>query len=300
MELEPMGSVELESLPLEQSMTVSDIDWKNDPYHVIAEDEKQSSTLLEFSEEEQDGDICEQSWGLYFAQKSGAMGNISGTSLRRPQFSSLRPQTPTTLSIEDLISPQKHVQPQHVQNNDDDENKYSPNNLLRQFEDCNIQSDNDDEYQLQEAIQSAIQRRKSLEPQIVINSINSNVLTVENTENDIVTMAMSDIKQFHRFIQFFINPKKMKSEKIDDIKKQCNDLLEHYVSKLENVNSKEINCSTSWININTNQCTFYILISCDFNDEQWSQLFLNIKESYSWIQSNQNEIVFSQFTPEKL
>merc|ERR1719295_1014637 len=85
-----MPSMQMGSLPLAQSMTVSFADWKQDPYNVIVDDANQG--LSDFAHQtadfpEEPRAFYQESWGCYFAQKSGAMGNISGTSVFRPQFS---------------------------------------------------------------------------------------------------------------------------------------------------------------------------------------------------------------------
>ena len=77
-----MPSMSMSSLPLAQSMRISFADWKQDPYNVIADDEPRFSDIVqstaEFSAEPHA--LYQESWGCYFAQKSGAMGDISGTS----------------------------------------------------------------------------------------------------------------------------------------------------------------------------------------------------------------------------
>eukprot|EP01084_Bolivina_argentea_P038264 70754_1 len=360
----------MDQLPMEQSLVVSDIDWKQDPYNVIAEDENgfnEASQDLQqnvaFDDPPQT--LCEQSWGLYFAHRSPAMGTIDGTSRLRPQFSHgpssdplnnrLVPQTPPEnvnflneslsapptiarsrkvtrpylfgddmdaglkhnpvpqLSIADLMSPEKR---ENIEHKDDEtalfnEDKFSPissknesddrrcrGNLLPRFDDCIAD--------LQEAIQNAIQRRRSLEPQIIINqnskSMNSmNISNAENASHHIVTTPMSGIRQLHRFIQFYVDPQQMLSNNIEYIKQECNGLIEGYVSKLQDINSDRVAHHTSWHNINTNQCTFHLLMNhhSDEKDMDWSHVFVGMLQSHRWIDSSQHEMLFSQLIPQQ-
>lgn len=299
------------------------------------------------------------------------MGNISGTSKLRPQFSPeiirLLPQTPienisflnishsapsklqSNLQInvsnaelndsynqnDDNLFVDEQMETDNEDNNNDqapklclkdlmspesvhcdDDNQYiSPilnRSLNEEFDNLspiNCNNDNDDE--LQEAIQSAIQRRLSFEPKVVMEQsrLSLSTLTINNSNNnDVRITKMNDIKQCHRFIQFYINPQQMKSKNVDEIKSKCQELLEHYITILTDDNSDHvINHKTVWFNINTKQCTFYLLIHTNMNNDncdnkqkqEWSKIFLGIIESYSWIQSNQDEIVFSQFAPKE-
>eukprot|EP01083_Nonionella_stella_P295504 1004322_1 len=406
----------MDQLPMEQSLVVSDIDWKQDPYNVIAEDENgfnEASQDLQqnvaFDDPPQT--LCEQSWGLYFAHRSPAMGTIDGTSRLRvstclsflllhaslyyiyklfkyfshnslmvhhPILStidwwydilnalillpmtnhialSIKPQTPPEnvnflneslsapptiarsrkvtrpylfgddmdaglkhnpvpqLSIADLMSPEKR---ENIEHKDDEtalfnEDKFSPissknesddrrcrGNLLPRFDDCIAD--------LQEAIQNAIQRRRSLEPQIIINqnskSMNSmNISNAENASHHIVTTPMSGIRQLHRFIQFYVDPQQMLSNDIEYIKQECNGLIEGYVSKLQDINSDRVAHHTSWHNINTNQCTFHLLMNhhSDEKDMDWSHVFVGMLQSHRWIDSSQHEMLFSQLIPQQ-
>eukprot|EP00483_Globobulimina_turgida_P006433 UN06443 len=112
---------------------------------------------------------------------------------------------------------------------------------------------------------------------------------------------MRHIKQFHNFIQFYINPRRMNAQNIDDINQECCALLDRYVSMFQDMHCDD---QTSWFNRNTNQCTFHLLMSgsneANNNNEtkKWKQLFLSIFEAYPWIQSNKNEIIFSQLAPQ--
>eukprot|EP01083_Nonionella_stella_P234620 825771_1 len=307
-------SFEMNSLPLDQSMTVSDIDWKNDLDNVIAEDEKQFTTLPEQDTDFDDPKtLYEQSWGLYFAQRSGAMGDITGTSMLRPQFSAPnsfskpyitsmvfcshfhethpdRLSTPSTsfpllnrqylpqLFVEDLMQPAENsINQVNVSSN-------NTSNLLRQFDAAAEDS------------ADAIARRHLFQPETIINH-NEQPETIMNSQiiNDIKILKMKDIKQVHRFIQFHVNTKQINARNIDQ---ECKVLLHRYVTKLQNTNS-DVNSHTSRINLVTNQCTFHLLVEHNTDRKtQWSQLFLDMCKSCSWLESSNNQVVFSQLTPQ--
>jgi len=82
---ECFGDMSMSGIGLGQSLPISDVDWKQDAHAVIAEDEIDQNTR-EFSSDNPRA-LHQQSWGNYFAQRSGQMGDISGTSHRRPRFS---------------------------------------------------------------------------------------------------------------------------------------------------------------------------------------------------------------------
>merc|ERR1712157_303604 len=132
---------------------------------------------------------------------------------------------------------------------------------------------------------------KSLDPPKVIVSLaaasnnplnksmqSMNSICSASPDNEMETTILGEIKQLHRFIQF-----KVDIDQLDDVNKHCQAVLDDYVSNL-----CWISHQTSCFNANTKQCTFYILVN-DRNDgkgEEWSDVFLKIAESYSWIKSN--------------
>ena len=76
----------------------------SDPYHIIEEDEKkfyqspeETAVSVEFAEQKSNL-AYEQSWGIYFAHRSPAMGEISGTARMRV-WKSLFLSQPKTDSI---------------------------------------------------------------------------------------------------------------------------------------------------------------------------------------------------------
>lgn len=305
--------------------------------------------------------LCEESWGLYFAKRSGAMGNISGTSKLRPQFSSpevirllVNSQTSrdnlsllnrsqsapntllstdynlsglnlngainynddgsTKLSIEDLMSPQKsNSDKENISNN----SPFLNRSLIQEFNELspmknNVEDAEHDDKRLHEAIESAIQRRKSLEPNIIINQSRLSteetyVINNQMDEDEINSTEMKKIKSFHRFIQFYVDQNKIQSNKVNGIKLKCQNLLKSYVSMINTKDSeyKMIIYETMWFNTSTNQCTFYLLGSNQSNksnkrSKRWTNLFLKMaKESYQFIifDDNGRKITFSELLP---
>jgi len=189
-------SLSYDSYALQQSMmTVSDIDWK-DSYDIIDEDERKmnEATTPPFFGKSHEV-LCERSWGVYFAQRSGTMGNIAGTK-HRPYFSS--PDTNgggtqiscksrdranrspkkyepdllsgQVLSVEELVAIMSNHQSE--ENSKEEPKPASPLCFGSNWNDISCieeihEDDGDDSpqydnHELQRSIESAIQRRKSL------------------------------------------------------------------------------------------------------------------------------------------
>jgi len=183
-------------------------------------------------------------------------------------------------------------------------------NKLPRFEDDGHQIDSNcnsmlDSTELRGAIQSAIKRRRSLDPSKIIhaNQSNQSMLSMNSIDavNAMETTMLAEIRQFHRFIQFNVNGDGMR-----EIEQTCQQLLNNYVSRLQYAGSEIICQQTSQYNNETNQCTFYLLINreIDINEcesKEWMDIFLDIVvgiDEYSWIRTNRKENVsFSQYVP---
>merc|ERR1719474_1754543 len=158
---------------------------------------------------------------------------------------------------------------------------------------------------LEQAIQSAIQRRRSMEPRTVINQHRTNetfgiMEHLENPLNDTMTsIPMERISRVHRFIHFHIDKEEMESVDDDVINQRCSELLDVYVSRMKAQNEGEIECQTMRYNATTSQCTLYLTVdSGHAASEEWSQRFLDVLDSFPTIPMDRNGIAFDQYTPE--
>ena len=230
------------------------------------------------------------------------------------------PPTLIKLCIEDLMSPQQNemnkenmtphavnrslyseisslkAKSAQIKQNVKANNAVCATNLLPKFEDCH-QMQRDADADLKEAIQCAIRRRKSLDPQRVINttavlnksmqSMNS-ICSEDHTTTP--TTILSEIKQLHRFIQFKVDVQQTSFENL-------NELLNRYVSKLQQIQMEVICHQTAWVN--KDQCTFYLMVNCKKETKEWTDIFLEIADSQTGIRSNRHEkVLFSQYIPQ--
>jgi len=168
-------------------------------------------------------------------------------------------------------------------------------------------SQNTSEIDLQRAIQSAIERRKAVEPQFVMNQsyrmitdrLESNAPSIPIGDK-ITSIPMGEITKAHRFIHFHVNTQQMDVVDVDVIEQRCSELLDVFVSKLNasNVFHGKIECQTSRYNAETSQCTLYLSTSSNVNEAcKWSLQFLDVFDSFQMIPLNRNSITFDQLTP---
>ena len=159
--------------------------------------------------------------------------------------------------------------------------------------------------ELERAIQSAIQRRRTSEPRFVMNQLSTNqkvTPSITKPQDMVTSIPMKEISRVHRFIHFQVETEKMDMVDDDTVKQQCSELLDVYTSKLNSTDSEGIQCQTVHYNEVTNQCTLYMNVFCQQqHGNQWTRSFLAVLDSFcesvGVIPVHRKSIVFDQLLP---